>query len=147
MNERAEAALVVRSSVAALVLFLLAACGPASATPTTTPFTPVTPTPTLAPNVTPAATPTRLPVGRGRIEKSTFHSNALNRTMQYWIYLPGGYDAETAARFPVTYLLHGSGGDIGEWASYGAIDAADKLMGGGIIPRFIIVMPEGDQEY
>ena len=138
---------LARHGVAALMSVLFA-CGPAAFTaPATTPFTAETPTPTLAANATVGPSPTRLPVGKGRLEKNSFHSSALNRTLQYWVYVPGGYDADANARFPVVYLLHGSGGDINEWPSYGLIDAADKLMGGGQIPRFIVVLPEGDQEY
>src|SRR4029077_16819667 len=119
--------------------------------------TPATASPSVAsttalPSVTvssssPAASATARGSGKGRVEKSTFRSSALNRTMQYWIYLPGGYDANSSVRYPTAYLLHGGGGDIGEWASYGVFDTADRLMGNGSIPPFIIVLPEGDQEY
>jgi enterochelin esterase-like enzyme len=145
VTKRPGTFLFIRSLVLAIVI---ASCGPAAFTgPATTPFTAETPTPTISANATAGPSPTLRAVGKGRLEKNSFHSNALNRTLQYWVYVPGGYDADTGARFPVAYLLHGSGGDINEWPSYGLIDAADKLMGGGVIPRFIIVLPEGDQEY
>ena len=129
-----------------IVALLLAACGgntgAASPVPTPAPTaTVVTASPTAAASVSLA------PLGKGRVEKGTFHSNALNRTMQYVVYLPPGYDANTSARYPVAYLLHGGGGDIMEWPSYGLFDVADRLMGDRAVPPFIVVLPEGDQEY
>jgi enterochelin esterase-like enzyme len=94
-----------------------------------------------------SASPSPRATGKGRVEKGTFRSSALGRTMQYWIYLPGGYDAKTSTRYATAYLLHGSGGFISEWADYGVFDTADRLMGSGAIPPFIIVLPEGDQEF
>ncbi|HKW77792.1 MAG TPA: alpha/beta hydrolase-fold protein, partial [Candidatus Limnocylindria bacterium] len=96
-------------------------------------------------NGSPAPSPTNL--GKGRIEKGTFKSSVLNRTMQFVVYLPPGYDANPTRRYPTTYLLHGGGGDIMEWPSYGAVDMADKLMGDQTVAPYIIVFPEGDQEY
>jgi S-formylglutathione hydrolase FrmB len=145
VTTRPIATLFIRTLVLALIA---TACGPAAFKgPATTPFTAETPAPTLAANATAGPSPTLRAVGNGRLEKNTFVSSALNRTMPYWVYVPGGYDADTSARFPVVYLLHGGGGDINEWPSYGLIDAADKLMGGGLIPRFLIALPYGGQEY
>ena len=67
--------------------------------------------------------------------------------MQFVVYLPPGYDESPARRYPTAYLLHGGGGDIMEWPSYGAFDQADRLMGEQIIPPYIIVLPDGGQEY
>ena len=75
------------------------------------------------------------------------HSNVLNRNFPYGIYLPGGYDANPGARYAVAYALHGGSGLYQEWIDYGLLDAADRLMGSGAIPPFIIVLPQGDQEY
>ncbi len=138
------------------VALILTDCVPATTITVTTP-PPVTTAPavtvtpsatataaTLAPNT---ASPSPRAVGKGRLEKSTFRSTALGRTMEYWIYLPGGYDANPSVRYATAYLLHGSGGFISEWADYGVFETADRLMGSGTIPPFIIVLPEGDQEY
>ena len=38
-------------------------------------------------------------------------SAALHRPMRYMVFLPPGYDTESARRFPTVYLLHGLGGD------------------------------------
>jgi putative tributyrin esterase len=47
--------------------------------------------------------------------RETFHSEALARTMRYQIVVPA-----TAAngRVPVVYLLHGHGGEAGDWFTY-----------------------------
>ena len=99
------------------------------------------------PRPTGTAAPSPSPLGKGRVERGTFHSNALDRTMQFVVYLPPGYDVNPARRYPTAYLLHGGGGDIMEWPSYGAFDQADRLMGEQIIPPYIIVLPDGGQEY
>jgi enterochelin esterase-like enzyme len=105
------------------------------------------PLPTATAAASPALSPTPASLGKGRLEKGTFRSVALGRTMSYVVYLPPGYDANPAARYPVAFALHGGGGDIMEWPSYGLFDAADRLMGDRSIPPFVIVLPEGDQEY
>ena len=147
----------VRAHIAATLVCALAvmSCAPVATTTTATvPPPPASATATLAATATPGATaakdsasPTPRVIGKGRVEKSSFRSSALGRTMEYWIYLPGGYDANTSARYATAYLLHGSGGFISEWADYGVFDTADRLMASGSIPPFLIVLPEGDQEY
>jgi enterochelin esterase-like enzyme len=77
----------------------------------------------------------------------SFRSSALNRTMPYAVYLPPGYDADPNARFPSLYMLHGGSGTYQEWIDYGLLKAADTLMGNRTIPQFLIVLPQGDQEY
>ena len=67
--------------------------------------------------------------------------------MPYSVYLPPGYDGDASQRYPVLYLLHGAGGSNQEWIAYGAVTAADRLMGSGAIRPFLIVFPQGDQEY
>lgn len=86
-------------------------------------------------------------MGPGRVEDGSFRSSALGRTMGYTVYLPPGYDAEPGLRFPTVFLLHGGSGLRSEWIDYGVLDAADRLMRTRTIGRFIIVLPQGDQEY
>lgn len=127
-----------------VLAFVAAACG-GGAAPSPSPTVPVRATTTAT--GAPTASASLAPLGKGRVEKGTFHSSALNRTMQYVVYLPPGYDANPNARYPAAYMLHGGGGDIMEWPSYGLFDVADRLMGDRVIPPFIFVLPEGDQEY
>lgn len=47
--------------------------------------------------------------------RESFHSDALNRTMRYQVVVPA---SATTARVPVVYLLHGHGGEEGDWFTY-----------------------------
>jgi len=111
--------------------------------------TPPPPAPPATGSASPIAGPSTSPrpIGKGRLEMRSVTSAVLRRTLPYFVYLPGGYDDSAAARYPVTYLLHGGGGSNREWIDSGVIDTADRLMGSGTIPPFIIVLPQGDQEY
>jgi len=90
-----------------------------------------------------AIAPSLLP----RTEHRSFASGLLGRAMSYYLYQPPGYEASSPARYPVLYMLHGSGGGSTEWASYGLLVEADRLMQRGEIPAFLIVLPEGDRAY
>jgi S-formylglutathione hydrolase FrmB len=68
----------------------------------------------------------------------TFHSNALNRDMQYRVVFPGHITA--GERFPVVYLLHGGGGNFRNWSDWS--DVARYAERG-----LILVMPEGSDSY
>lgn len=117
------------------------------------------PAPTLAPNVpspTPSSTATRTPVppptatplpsGDSEFFSSDFQSSTMNAKMPFQIYLPPGY-LDNTRRYPVVYLLHGWGGDFGEFGWYNTQNLADELIRNGEIPPMIIVTPEGDKAY
>lgn len=87
------------------------------------------------------------PLGSGRVEDRAFRSAVLAREMAMTVYLPPGYDADASARYPVLYMLHGGSGLRSEWIDYGLLAAADRLMRQRAIPAFVIVLPQGDQEY
>ncbi len=91
-----------------------------------------------------AATPTAMTPGQ--VRESTFFSRALGRTMPYGVYLPPGY-ADTAGRYPVLYMLHGIGGHYSEWAAYGLLETAERLIASGRITPLIIVLPQGDEGF
>jgi S-formylglutathione hydrolase FrmB len=65
-----------------------------------------------------------LTVAAGRVERVSFRSNVLAKTIKYIVVLPSTYDKQRAAgaRFPVLYLLHCAGGRAWDWTSrdYGA---------------------------
>jgi len=132
----------MRSAALALAVVWGVACTGTGAPPTTTEaVASARPSPIAGPSTS------SRPVGKGHLETRSFVSAVLRRTMQYYIYLPGGYDDGAPVRYPVAYLLHGGGGSNREWIENGALDTADRLMGSGAIPPFIIVLPQGDQEY
>ena len=104
---------------------------------------------TVAPpsDQSPAATTSATSLGVGRVTSGTLTSAVLRRSLPYTVYLPPGYDADPSARYPTLYMLHGGSGTNREWIDYGLLGAADALMGPGVIAPFVIVLPQGDQEY
>jgi S-formylglutathione hydrolase FrmB len=66
-----------------------------------------------------------------------FRSQALNREMQYRVYLP---EKTGDRKLPVVYLLHGGGGTFRDWSNYSDVAqfAAEGLL---------LVMPQGDNSY
>jgi len=68
-----------------------------------------------------------VPVARaGEIRSDSLHSAELGRVWHFHVYLPAGYDPGRTAPYPVLYLLHGSGGDEGDWD--GAFAVLDTLI-------------------
>jgi enterochelin esterase-like enzyme len=119
-----------------------------TATPTASPSATSSATATpVPPTATPTGTPTVTAVPTANVQLRTFHSATLQREMPYYIFLPPGYDRNTATRYPVLYMLHGMGGSYEEWASYGLLGRAHDMMTVGQIAPFIIVLPQGDQSF
>lgn len=59
------------------------------------------------------------------------------------VYTPAGYQ-QGGQRYPVLYLLHGSGGDETSWSQYGrAFQILDHLIHEHKCPPMIVVMPNG----
>ena len=111
-----------------LPLLLLAAC---SSSPP--PAAPAKPIPAV---IVPAG-------AKGRVETKTWHSAALGVDKHAVVYLPAGYDAEPARRWPVFYYLNGLGGDETNWIDYGHLDAAADALK----LEAIVVMPDGDNNF
>ena len=60
------------------------------------------------------------------------------------VYLPPSYQQNGEKRYPVLYLLHGSGGDENAWLDLGQINRImDNLIAAQKIAEFIVVMPNG----
>ncbi len=76
--------------------------------------------------------------GSGSVLRADFQSGTLSRTYQY-VGLPPGYD-ESAARYPVIYLLHGRGDVMDSWLE--ARTVLDDLIANGDIPPIIAVLPD-----
>lgn len=61
------------------------------------------------------------------------------------VYLPSSYTTNKNKRFPVLYLLHGSGGDENSWSDGGrAIQILDNMIASGQCEPMIVVMPNGN---
>jgi S-formylglutathione hydrolase FrmB len=68
------------------------------------------------------------------------------------VYLPPGYDASPAKRFPTLYLLHGFAGKIEDWTkgSYQGMNLQpmiDGLIKSGAVGEMIVVVPNGTNNY
>ena len=84
-----------------------------------------------------------VPHGDIRIKK--YFSPVSRSWRQCYIYTPPGYDAATATKYPVLYLLHGGGEDERGWATQGKTDVIlDNLIAGQKAKPMIIVMMDGN---
>lgn len=64
------------------------------------------------------------------------------------IYLPPTYNQEPKTRFPVLYLLHGTGGDELAWLDMGRLaQIMDNMIAKGLCQPMIVVMPNGIAEH
>jgi enterochelin esterase-like enzyme len=120
---------------------------PTSAQPATLTEAPAeSPTPALlAQSPTPqipttTATPDCLQIG-GEVQTITFYSEQLEDDFIFDVYLPPCYEADAGQRYPVTYLLHGLSYTQDQWQRLGVVAQMDRLIAGGEIAPYIIVMP------
>ncbi len=83
-------------------------------------------------------------VAHGQVRTVWYHSNAVNADRRMNIYLPPTY-GKTDEKFPVFYLLHGSGGDENAWIELGNIARImDNLIAEGKCKPMIVVIPNGN---
>ena len=83
------------------------------------------------------------PVPHGKVEINFYPSALLKETRHLWIYTPPGY-ATGSQKYPVLYLLHGSGDLEGGWVEEGRANfILDNLIAAGTAKPMIIVMPRG----
>ena len=82
----------------------------------------------------------------GRVERVNYPSS-INGGQQrpLVVYLPEGYDNNMNQRYPVLYLLHGSGGDENSWVEDGnLVHKMDSMIQGRYAVPMIVVMPNGN---
>lgn len=70
-----------------------------------------------------------------------YASPAAGTEVGYHVYLPPGYGDDPAARYPVLYWLHGSGGGQSGIAPVAAL--FDDAIGRGLLPPLLVVFPVG----
>jgi enterochelin esterase-like enzyme len=75
----------------------------------------------------------------GEVVRADFFSETLNRTYQYIVYLPAGYD-ESEQSYPTAYLLHGRGDTMEAWLNVRS--QLDRMIAEGEIPPLIAIMPD-----
>lgn len=79
--------------------------------------------------------------------KKVWYPSGLNgmRKRRMSVYLPADYNIDGQKRFPVLYLLHGSGGDEDAWEGCGRVmQILDNLIATGRCEPMIVVMPNGN---
>ena len=82
-------------------------------------------------------------VPHGSVAHVWYDSPTLNHQRRLSIYTPPGYEGGTA-KYPVLYLLHGSGGDEDAWTDLGrTAQIMDNLIAEGKAKPMIVVMPNG----
>lgn len=86
------------------------------------------------------------PVPHGTIHRQWYDSKALGVPRSVVIYTPPGY-ASGPQKYPVLYLLHGSGGTELSWIDEGAVNVMlDNLIADKKVKPMIVVMPFGHTE-
>ncbi len=81
-------------------------------------------------------------IPRGKLETVEYESKSVGTRRKAVVYTPPGFSA--TAKYPVLYLLHGIGGDEGEWRRGGAPDVIlDNLTADKKLVPMIVVMPNG----
>lgn len=81
-------------------------------------------------------------VPRGAVDINWQKSSVLGDTRPIFVYTPPGYSQETARRYPVLYLLHGSNDKPNGWVDVGNINfIADNLIAEGKAVPMVIVIP------
>lgn len=82
-------------------------------------------------------------VPHGTITKVWYDSQNAQMDRRLTVYLPAGYE-QGRGKYPVLYLLHGSGGDENAWSELGrAAQILDNLIAEGKAVPMIVVMPNG----
>ena len=61
----------------------------------------------------------------------------------YGVYLPYGYDANRAEKYPILVLFHGGGGYDGSWFNNGLVNILDNMIADGRMEPTIVVTPNG----
>ena len=83
-------------------------------------------------------------VPHGNVSAVWYDSPRVGQKRRMMVYTPAGYD-QGKQRYPVFYLLHGSGGDETAWLHQGqAAQVLDNLIASGQAVPMIVVMPNGN---
>jgi enterochelin esterase-like enzyme len=85
-----------------------------------------------------------VPAPTGRVELRHFRSLAMGRARPFAVYLPPGYSARAARRYPVVYLLHGDPGGYRDWLHLGVPAIMDAGIASGALAPAVVVLPDGN---
>ncbi|MGD0039618.1 MAG: alpha/beta hydrolase-fold protein [Isosphaeraceae bacterium] len=83
-------------------------------------------------------------VPHGAVTVHWYTSKVTGDRRRVHVYTPPGCQQETSKRYPVLYLLHGSGDNDSHWTLLGRANViADNLLADGRAVPMLIVMPDG----
>jgi enterochelin esterase family protein len=83
-------------------------------------------------------------VPHGTVTIHWYTSKVTGARRRVHVYAPPGYAQETSKRYPVLYLMHGSGDNDSHWTLLGRANViADNLLADGLVVPMLIVMPDG----
>ncbi|MBN1126889.1 MAG: hypothetical protein JXA82_17945 [Sedimentisphaerales bacterium] len=84
------------------------------------------------------------PVPHGVLHMHQYRVDAINTTRSFVVYTPPEYGKDNTKKYPVLYLLHGSGDNEQGWTIVGRANfIADNLLAEGKAKPMLIVMPFG----
>ena len=66
-------------------------------------------------------------VPHGNVSKVWYDSPTLGMQRRMTVYTPAGYEKNTKTKYPVLYLLHGSGGDEDAWGDLGRASCRERV--------------------
>ena len=91
----------------------------------------------------PAFLQVRATIPHGSVQSVEYKSKSLGADRKMMVYTPPGYEKSTA-KYPLLYLLHGSGNDETSWTKNGKADVIlDNLIADGKLKPLVAVMPFG----
>jgi enterochelin esterase family protein len=83
-------------------------------------------------------------VPHGTVTIHWYDSKASGTRRRVHVYAPPGYGKELGRKYPVLYLLHGSGDNDSHWMHIGRANViSDNLLADGKMTPMLIVMPDG----
>ena len=83
-------------------------------------------------------------VPHGTVTAHWYMSKATSTVRRIHVYTPPGYNPAARTKYPVLYLLHGSGDSDREWSAWGRANwILDNLLAEGKAKPMIVVMPDG----
>lgn len=84
------------------------------------------------------------PVPHGAVHIHWYMSKATGKARRLRVYTPPGYDASKRTKYPVLYLLHGSGDTDDGWSTIGRTNwILDNLIAARKATPMLVVMPDG----
>lgn len=83
-------------------------------------------------------------VPHGTVHQHNYQSKTVGGLRQFFVYTPPGYERDTAAKYPVLYLIHGFGDNHATWTQHGKAHwILDNLIAQKKAKPMIVVMPDG----